>query len=452
MLRALHPMPWSWLDMGERNWLWGWASRPMPLHIPAFLGGEHHLGIGYLTLIASAAGLYLGRERPICRVAAVAALLLSLATTYLPGDELAILAAGVSYYCAACLFRDADRPRLRGIALAIVLAVLLLVRYPNPYLIVLGLVTISFCLLEIGRTRGRPHAQIAPGIALVVLSFWAFSPKVVCYGMVEVVPVAVLLGYYWPSRRWEVGLGSLASLVLFSMVITFLDRPPVLLGALAAGAISLAVTAPRGYRAADWLTFRALLIAVPSVAVFYHRDSLWLAYSGIIPGAIAIRAVGRVVLVLLVPAAIGLACLVDIIERKRLAILSWIVVFVCLAEQAVTTDAFDAAANRASIDALARRIDSGRVAFYYRPVDGLAPYRYHLDAMWASLATGVATVNGYSGHSPRSWIHFFRLDTDPEADVMWTLAEWERSHGLRPNGVQWIGEDRPAMSRFEIGK
>ena len=80
---------------------------------------------------------------------------------------------------------------------------------------------------------------------------------------------------------------------------------------------------------------------------------------------------------------------------------------VCLAEQGVTTETFDAAANRATIESLASQIDRGRVAFYYHPVDDPPFSRHHLDAMWASLATGVPTVNGYSGHAPRSWHLFF---------------------------------------------
>ena len=161
--------------------------------------------------------------------------------------------------------------------------------------------------------------------------------------------------------------------------------------------------------------------------LFYHRDSLWLAYSGMIPGAVAIRAVGRVVLILLVPAALGLACLVEFLDRRRWAVASWIVVLVCLAEQGVTTETFDAAANRATIERLASRIDRGRIAFYYHPDDGQPFHRHHLDAMWASLATGVPTINGYSGHAPRSWHRFFQADFDPEVDMKGVLAEWEQT-------------------------
>ena len=56
----------------------------------------------------------------------------------------------------------------------------------------------------------------------------------ILHGIVMVAPVAGLLAYYGRSRRWEVGLGSLAFLLLFLIVITFLDQPSMLIGTLAA--------------------------------------------------------------------------------------------------------------------------------------------------------------------------------------------------------------------------
>ena len=96
-----------------------------------------------------------------------------------------------------------------------------------------------------------------------------------------------------------------------------------------------------------------MLIALPFLVLFYQHDSLWLAYSGMIPGAVAIRAVGRVVLFMLVPAALGLACLVEFLDQRRWAIAGWIVALVCLSEQGMTTPSFDAATNRAAIEGLA---------------------------------------------------------------------------------------------------
>ena len=142
-----------------------------------------------------------------------------------------------------------------------------------------------------------------------------------------------------------------------------------------------------------------------------------------------------------------MAFLVEFLDQKHLAVACWAVVLLCLAEQGVTTSTFDAAANRAEIDGVANRIDRGRVAFYYLPIENEPFYRHHLDAMWASLATGVPTVNGYSGHAPRSWHTFFKMDFDPEIDVEATVDEWEQSQGLLPNQVQLIEPDQQAASR-----
>jgi hypothetical protein len=333
--------------------------------------------------------------------------------------------------------------------LAAVLCPLLLVQFPNPCLIVLGLTAITLCLLEIGRTLGRPRELVALGIVLFLISQKLFGLEVIQHGVILVAPPAGLLAYCWRSRRPEVGLGALAILMLFLIVISYFDRPGLVIGGLAAAPISLALTAQQRYRPPAWLLVRALVIALPILAIFYGRDSLWLTYSGMIPGAVAIRAVGRVVLILLVPAALGLACLVQNLDQRRLTIASWIVVLVCLAEQAVTTDTFDAAANRASIESLASRVDQGRVAFYYHPDDDLPFHRHHLDAMWASLLTRVPTVNGYSGHTPHSWHGFFTIDIDPEVDVEDTLANWEQSQGLLPNRVQWIGTDPAGTNQCE---
>ena len=441
-LRLLHPQFWSWWNLGPGSWLWGWTAGRGPFRgLPFYT--EHLLGIGFLTPLVCAAGLYLGRERPLCRLAAIVSLVLWLATTVLPSDSIAMVAAGVCYYGATGLFHQSDDSRSRGIGLAAVLALLWMVRFPNPYQGVLGLTVMILCWLEIGRLRGQPQAQIVPGIALVALGLKFFALPVIPIGVMLVAPVAGLLAYFFRSHRWEVGLGALAGLLLFLVLITWLDRPAVLVGGLVAAPVSLVLSAPRRFRPPAWLLLRAVLIALPLLTLFYHRDSLWLGYSGMIPGAIGIRAVGRVVLILLIPMALGLASLVQDLERRRWAVAGGILALACLAEQGITTETFDAAANRATIAGLARRIDRGRVAFYYRPCDDQPFYVYHLDAMWASMASGVPTINGYSGYAPREWEGFFAADFDPEIEVEDVLRNWERTHGLSPDRVQWIGADCP---------
>ncbi|MGP0065949.1 MAG: hypothetical protein ACLQGP_20410 [Isosphaeraceae bacterium] len=441
-LRALHPGVWSWLDMGPGSWLWGWTAGWSPFRVLGF-PQEHHLGIGLLTPILCAAGLYLCRERPICRLAALAAGLLWLATTYLPGDKLVFLAGGVCCYCAAGLFYETGHPLARGMGLAVVLGLVLLPPFPNPYVKVLGLTAMVLCLLEIRRLRDDPRGWIIPGLALAALGLKLFDLTVIAISVTMVVPIAVLLAGYDRSRWREVVLGSLASLWLFLFVVTFLDRPGVLVGALVAAPMSMAASAPRGWRPTAGLLLRAMLIAVPFLTLFYTVDSLWLEYFRVIPGALAMRAIGRIVLILLIPAALGLSSLVELLAGRGWVVAAWLVPLMCLAEQGVTTETFDAAANRAKIMDLARRIDRGRLAFYYHPCDEQPFHIYQLDAMWASLATGVPTINGSTGYAPRDWFDFFFVDNDPDMEVEDVLARWEQARGLPPDRIQWIGADCP---------
>ena len=254
--------------------------------------------------------------------------------------------------------------------------------------------------------------------------------------------------YYGRSLRREIGFGAMAFLVVFMMVISFFDQRR-LSGGHGGGGCDLARVKRRGqYRPAAWHLWKGLMIALAAVLIFYSHDSLWLAYSKVLPGAVAIRAVGRIVLVILVPAALGLASLVEVLDRRHWGLLSLIIILVCLAEQGVYSPSFDAAANRATIENLAARIDRSRIAFYYHPDDGRAFYFHHLDAMWASLVARVPTINGYSGHAPRAWQDFFNAEFDKTMDMKAVLVEWERRYALPADQVQWIGrhDDAPGQS------
>ena len=156
---------------------------------------------------------------------------------------------------------------------------------------------------------------------------------------------------------------------------------------------------------------------------------------------------GRVVLICLIPAATGLACVVETLERKGRTIAAWALVFVCLAEQVVVTDTFDAQSNHATIEAIAQKVDRERVAFLYFPSGGGASVQHQLDAMWASLSSGVPTVNGYSGYAPRAWHPFFATDGANRAKVEQVLSDWETTHGLELGEIQWIDQERSTGER-----
>jgi hypothetical protein len=152
------------------------------------------------------------------------------------------------------------------------------------------------------------------------------------------------------------------------------------------------------------------------------------------------------VLIMLVPIALGLASLVQALERKGFVVAGGLIALLCLAEQGVTTETFDAVANRALIAAIASRIDRDGIAFYYHACDDRPFAHYQTDAMWASLASGVPTINGYSGYAPPGWEGFFTADLDPEIKLEDVLRGWEQARGLSPDRVQAIGLDCPGKN------
>jgi hypothetical protein len=148
-----------------------------------------------------------------------------------------------------------------------------------------------------------------------------------------------------------------------------------------------------------------------------------------------------VVLILLIPAALGLALVVELLDRRQWRVACGIVILVCVAEQGMTTETFDAIATRAKIAGIAHQVDRSGVAFYYHPCKDQSLDHYHIDAMWASLESGVPTINGYSGYAPRVWEVFYTIDMDRGPEVEDVLSGWEKAHGLPPDRVQWIGAD-----------
>lgn len=171
--------------------------------------------------------------------------------------------------------------------------------------------------------------------------------------------------------------------------------------------------------------------------------SAWKLVYEFLPGAKAIRAVARVGLVVLIPMALGLAVFVDRLARQggRKLVAAALFGFLCLLEQGETTPAFSKQEVREDVAAIVERIGPNCRAFLFSPVRGRWPYwKYQLDAMWASLYTGVPTINGYSGKFPPGWPFFdtnIRAPTD-QVRLSAAINRWARRHGLDPDNICWV--------------
>jgi len=201
-------------------------------------------------------------------------------------------------------------------------------------------------------------------------------------------------------------------------------------------------------RKQPWLRALGLTaLTVVALATLYRgRVSPWAAVMAVLPGADGIRAVGRVGLFMLFPAAIAVALL-----AKRARPAGYAVVALCLLEQLQRVpDAYSKSRLRGDVAAVAAAVPVTCRAFFYAPVrTGPAQDDWHektqLDAMWASLWTGVPTVNGYSGHFPEGWEPLFAHAVHGDDDTLRlreALARWAASRGVDERDVCWVTDRR----------
>ncbi len=169
-----------------------------------------------------------------------------------------------------------------------------------------------------------------------------------------------------------------------------------------------------------------LFVCMSSVA---PGASLWRYLYPYVPGGAAMRALGRVSLLLLIPLALCAAWAVKELAARRPALAAALVAL-CVLEQARTQAGYDKEEARRDVARLAEQVPPGTHFFLVAPTSPLeseeAVYHLHLDALWASLATGVPTVNGYSGRVPPGWDFDDHMLDGPlgEGDVVGAVREW----------------------------
>jgi hypothetical protein len=119
-----------------------------------------------------------------------------------------------------------------------------------------------------------------------------------------------------------------------------------------------------------------------------------------------------------------------------------------LLEQGVTTTSFDKQDAQARIQAAAawvKRDGRPRAFFYSSHRPGLPDWNDHVDAMWAGLAAGVPTVNGYSSSYPRLWAPLYQSAICEQWDedfVRIYLHRWLQTMGVPPDEIKWVHDGR----------
>ncbi len=172
--------------------------------------------------------------------------------------------------------------------------------------------------------------------------------------------------------------------------------------------------------------------------------TLWGGVQDAVPGAAAIRAPGRAaLLVLYAPGGLALGWLV---ERAvaRAGGRAWVALPIgalVLLEQGTGYLHFERARGRERVAALAARIDRGWDAFVFIGDADTAKQPWlallaNVDALWASLETGVPTLNGYGGRWPPGTRNF---PAYPREDALRVVGEWIEMHGMQSKKVGVVG-------------
>jgi hypothetical protein len=183
-----------------------------------------------------------------------------------------------------------------------------------------------------------------------------------------------------------------------------------------------------------WVTTLAVIVLV---TVWPADISAWHLVFRVIPGAKAIRAVGRIGLVLLLPACIGLALAFERLSRSRWKVVTYALAAIVILEQGQNMPSYDKEPERRRVEQLARQIPNGCESFYaaFPPTDRPV-WQNHLDAMWAGLVVSRPTVNGYSSNLPPGWLPLLdnRVGRAGDEERLRTiLARWLSAFGRNPD-------------------
>ena len=393
----------DWLFLGPQSWLYGWLHHLSPFHW-LYMEQAHERGLGVVTTVVCVWGLWQVRHRPLTGLFGLVALTLWL----------------------------------------------VMMAYTRKHYFGLGILLLA---ATAGRLCGEPatvRQRVILGLTLALLGGYLFVFEV---GGFEVVILAgaVGLGFALLALRFRAEARpalwrmAVAVVLVLAALATYLDyRESLIIGL---GVPALGETL--GLRSWRRLPPRALATAAvayvaisPFVPEFFSPWYLVYAY---LPGGGVIRLVGRLALLLLMAAGLGLASALDELNRRGRLRLAMVLAAIVIAEQGVTPLTYDKYAKRARVSQLAAAVDPQCVAFYYSPKARrrVAAQVHHVEAMWAGIQSHKPTINGYSGAAPTNWkplAEAFVSDPESERGVRESLTVWARTHGLPLEGICWIGE------------
>ncbi|MFC2172973.1 hypothetical protein ACFLU6_10140 [Acidobacteriota bacterium] len=168
--------------------------------------------------------------------------------------------------------------------------------------------------------------------------------------------------------------------------------------------------------------------------------TVWKFLYHFVPGAGALRTIGRIGTFLLIPASVGISLYFQsLVIRRRWWVIA-VLALLCCAEQKQKSQSFSKIEVRERIAALSLHVDPACQAFYLASRNWRQPRFIHDDAAWVQIATGIPTVNGRYGNSPRDWDLKDTRSYRPKdrRRLQTALKRWATAYGLDAQRVCWI--------------
>ena len=203
-----------------------------------------------------------------------------------------------------------------------------------------------------------------------------------------------------------------------------------------------------GYRRIAWVRclVMASVLAIFATTLWPGELTVWRLVYEYIPGASAVRAVGRLGLLLLLPASVGLA----LFWQKRWPRQGgwtgsgpWLLLLgLLVAEQVHDPPTFKTEEARWRVSKVVEQITPDCRAFFVSTLSRRPERTIHEDAMWAALETGVPTINGRYGNFPPGWGMFWVNRRAKELcrrdEIELRLRRWAGQHELPVSEICWI--------------
>ncbi|MCK5439306.1 MAG: hypothetical protein KAI97_05150 [Gemmatimonadetes bacterium] len=211
------------------------------------------------------------------------------------------------------------------------------------------------------------------------------------------------------------------------------------------GILALVLCSIGLWRGRDRAVVRLMVAAVAVLFVITLRLpgdwSLWEPLRHVIPGGTSARAIARVGMMLLYPAALGLALMVDGILLRRPWWVAFFILAPVVAEQVHRPQTYDKVEAKSRIGAIADVVPQDTDAFLLVTTNGPQDRFAHEDAMWVAITAGVPTINGRYGKRPgKCWqlrdVH--AANRRQAAKIRANLDRWIECRELDPVRTTWV--------------